>query len=400
AVVVRLVGSFWSGLDPDVVAAASTLGASPWQRFRRVTLPLSVPAIASAASVVFLFTFTSLGVVLILGGPGLTTLEVEILRQTRDLLNLPSAAALALVQLGAVGLALLLGSRLQQRAARTLPRHSSTIARRPLTTTRDRQWLAGNLGLMAVLLGTPIAVLVVRSLRVGEHWSLASWTQMGTLRSGSLLAVSPLEAFGNTLWFGLQATVLATVLGVLASVALANRRGRRVAVLDALLALPLGTSAVTVGFGFLVALNRPPLDLRSSAILVPIAHALVATPFVVRVVLPAVRALDPDQRAAARTLGAGPLTALLRTDVRTLAAPISTAAAFAFAISAGEFGATVFIARPESTTAPLMILRLLSQPGTSSLGQAMALSVLLLVVVTAVILTAARGASQLDRVPA
>lgn len=227
---------------------------------------------------------------------------------------------------------------------------------------------------------------------------MAAWTGLGDVRRGSLLAVTPFEAVTNTLWFGLQATVVALVLGVLASVALAASSGRRRAVtLDALLTLPLGTSAVTVGFGFLIALDTPPFDLRTSAVLVPIAHAVVALPFVVRVLLPAVRALDPDQRQAARTLGASTWQALASTDVKALSGPLATAAAFAFAISAGEFGATVFIARPESTTAPIMILRLLSQPGATSFAQAMALSVILLVVVTTVVVLAGLAGGRLDR---
>ncbi len=400
AVVVRVVGAFWSGMDPDLVAASRTLGASAFGAWRRVVLPVSVPAIASAASIVFLFTFTSLGVVLILGGPGLATLEVEILRQTRDLLNLPTAATLALVQLAAVALALVASGRWQQRSARQLPRGHVASGRRPLAGRRDRMLLRANLAGLALLIGAPLATLVIRSLRFDGRWSLHSWTHLGELRRGSLLATSPMEAIGNTIRFGVVAVVIALTLGALASLALARSRSRASAGLDALLALPLGTSAVTIGFGFLVALDSPPLDLRSSPVLVPIAHALVATPFVVRVLLPSLRALDPDQPAAARTLGAGPMRALLATHARTMAPAIATAAAFAFAISAGEFGATVFIARPESTTVPLAILRLLSQPGASSFGQAMVLSVVLLVLVLGVVLGVSRlGATRLGSAP-
>ena len=58
--------------------------------------PLLRPAILSAASIVFLFTVTSFGVILLLGGPRDTTLEVEIYRQTAILLDLPTAAALTI----------------------------------------------------------------------------------------------------------------------------------------------------------------------------------------------------------------------------------------------------------------------------------------------------------------
>ena len=90
AVVVRTVGGLWSHLDPRPEEAARMLGASRWRAFREVTLPALRPAIAAAAAIVFLFTFTSFGVILILGGPRYATLETEIYRQTAQLLNLPA----------------------------------------------------------------------------------------------------------------------------------------------------------------------------------------------------------------------------------------------------------------------------------------------------------------------
>ncbi len=87
AVVVRTVSTLWSHLDPRLEEAARVLGASRWRAFREVTWPLLRPSIMAAASIVFLFTFTSFGTVLILGGPRHPTLEVEIYRQTAQALE-------------------------------------------------------------------------------------------------------------------------------------------------------------------------------------------------------------------------------------------------------------------------------------------------------------------------
>lgn len=103
AVVVRTVGGLWSQLDPRQEEAARVLGAGRFAAWRRVTLPALAPAVAAAALMVFLFTFTSFGVVQILGGPAYSTLEVEIYRQTAQLLDLPTAAVLTMVQFAAVG---------------------------------------------------------------------------------------------------------------------------------------------------------------------------------------------------------------------------------------------------------------------------------------------------------
>ena len=137
---------------------------------------------------------------------------------------------------------------------------------------------------------------------------------------------------------------------------------------------------VTVGFGFLIVFDSPPLDLRTSWWIIPIAHALVALPFVVRTTVPALRAINPHQREAAALLGAPPLRVWREIDAPIAARAAIVAIGFAFAISLGEFGATLFIVRPETTTAPVAIFRFLSRPGASNVDQAMALATILMVI--------------------
>jgi thiamine transport system permease protein len=149
---------------------------------------------------------------------------------------------------------------------------------------------------------------------------------------------------------------------------------------DAVLMLPLGTSAVTLGLGFIVALDKPPLDLRSSLLLVPLAHTLVAFPFVVRNLTPAFRSIQPRIRQAAATLGASPGQVMRYVDIPMIGRSLLVAATFAFTISLGEFGATSLIARPEYPTIPIAIYRLISRPGESNYGQALALSTILMIV--------------------
>jgi thiamine transport system permease protein len=144
--------------------------------------------------------------------------------------------------------------------------------------------------------------------------------------------------------------------------------------------LPLGTSAVIIGFGFLISLGRLPVDLRTSPLLIPIAHALVALPFVVRSVVPVMRAVDRRLREAAAVLGASPGRAWREVDLPLVGRAALVGAGFAFAVSLGEFGATVFIARPEAPTMPIAVFRLLGQPGALVFGQAMAMATLLMVV--------------------
>ena len=363
------------------------LGASRWRSFVSVTLPALRPASVAAGSIVFLFCFTSFGVILVLGGPKYATLETEIYRQTSQLLNLPVAAALAVVQLAAVLAALSIGSWARGRRTAALGLRSADEAPRRVTRAGARAFLAGNLLLMAALLGTPIAVLVARSF---EH-GLEAYRQLGHVSSGFL--EPPIRAVWTSLQYASIATVIALVVGGAAAFALAgaHRAKRRSAwVLDLLVMLPLGVSAVTVGFGFLIALDSPPLDLRTSTAIVPIAHALIAIPFVVRVMLPVLQSIDPRLREAAAVLGAGPRRVWLEVDLRIAARAALVAAGFAFAISLGEFGATLFIVRPETTTLPVAIYRLLGRPGASSFDQAMAASTILMVLTAVSVLVIER----------
>jgi thiamine transport system permease protein len=144
--------------------------------------------------------------------------------------------------------------------------------------------------------------------------------------------------------------------------------------------LPLGTSAVTIGFGLLITMDRPPLDLRGSWLIIPIAHALVAMPFVVRAVLPSLRAVDPHLREAAAVLGAGPVRIWSQVDAPMVGRAALVGAGFAFAVSIGEFGATSFLVRSGSPTLPVAIQQLLGRPGAVNVGQAYALAVILMVV--------------------
>ncbi|MHC5704248.1 ABC transporter permease [Streptomyces tirandamycinicus] len=390
AVVVRTVGGLWAQLDPRQEEAARVLGAGRFTAWRRVTLPALAPAVAAAALMVFLFTFTSFGVVQILGGPAYTTLEVEIYRQTAQVLDLSTAAVLTLVQFAAVGGILAVHARTVRRRETALrlvdPSHT---AHRPRGAAQ-RALLGSVLATVGLLIAAPLAVLVERSFDGPGGYGLVFYRALQSAEaSGGTFLVPPLEAVWNSLQYALAATAVALLVGSLAAAALAFPRtasggaptaGRVVRGFDALLMLPLGVSAVTVGFGFLITLDEPPLDLRTSWILVPLAQALVGVPFVVRTMLPVLRAVDARLREAAAVLGASPLRVWREVDLPLVRRALLVAAGFAFAVSLGEFGATVFIARPDNPTLPVAVARLLGRPGELNYGQAMALSTILMLV--------------------
>ncbi|MGO0577020.1 ABC transporter permease [Ornithinimicrobium panacihumi] len=380
AVVVRTVGGMWEGLDRRAEESAAALGANPWQVWRTVTLPALAPAVVSAATLVFLFCSTAFGVVLTLGGLRYGTIETEIYLLTTQFLDLQGAAVLSMVQLVAVAAMLFVAARTRARRETSVKRVGARAAARP-PRRHDLPALAVTL-LAVVFILLPVGSLIVRSFRVGDAWSLRHYRALTDPDATPALRVSVTEAVENSLRTAIDATVLAIVLGLIVSIVVSRRPGaagwrRVISSLDAAFMLPLGISAVTVGFGFLITLDRPPLDLRSSPVLVPIAQAMVALPLVVRTLAPVLRSIDPRQREAAAALGATPWRAAWTTEAPVLTRPLLAATGFAFAVSLGEFGATSFLARPDRPTVPVIIYQLISRPGADHLGMALAASVVL-----------------------
>lgn len=205
-----------------------------------------------------------------------------------------------------------------------------------------------------------------------------------------------MQALWTSVQIGLQATVIALVIGIPVAIVLsrrtrgAARTGQRL--LDGLVMLPLGVSAVTVGFGFFISLR----NMLPNEVMVPLVQAVIALPLVVRSLVPVLRAINPRLREAAATLGASPLRVLLTVDGPFMARGLGLATGFAFAISLGEFGATSFLATADRTTLPVLIAKLLGRPGADNYGMAMAASLILAIVTAGVMALCESSAKTQD----
>lgn len=371
----RIIASGWESLDERMDDVAAVLGAGRLERFFRVTLPLLRPAILAAASLVFLFCFTSFGVVLVLGGPRYNTIETEIYRETAFLFRLPLAAALALLQLAFTFLVMGAYTHFQTKTSTT----AAPIHRAREHGRGERAFSAAIVALALALVLVPVGALVERSLHGAGGYTLEFYRALGQNRSGSAIFTTPKAAVEHSLGFALLTVLLAVPLGTLSAYgSLRFRRGGPW--VEALLLVPLGVSAITLALGFIVTLDSPPLDLRASWWLVVIAHTLAAYPFVTRAVGVPLRTLDPHLREAARTLGAGPLAIFVSIDLPLIWRSLVVGGVFALATSLGEFGATLLIARPEWTTLPIAIYRYFGRPGSVNYGEGLAMSVVLMMV--------------------
>jgi thiamine transport system permease protein len=389
-IVIRIVGNALTHLDVRLEQAARTLGADQRRLWWDVTLPLLRAPLLASGLLVFLFDFTSFGVILLLGGARFSTLEVEIYTQAVYLLNLPMAALLSLVQLLCTLLFSVTYSRIVARSlVSTTPRPSYTRPPRSL----GQVLFVGLLGLLLFVFFTlPILALPLRSLtrleadrgqrgQVGYGFTLDYYRELFINRRGSVFYVPPVAAARNSLAYATATVALSLALGLPAASALA-RPGRLERWLDPFLILPLGASAVTLGLGFILSFNR----LLASPALVPLAHTLIALPFVIRTLQPAIASIPDRLRQAAASLGASPARVWQTVDWPILSRAVLSASTFAFTVSLGEFGAATLLARPDYPTLPVAIARFLSQPGGLNYGQAMAMSTILMVLTLAAIL--------------
>ncbi len=389
-IVIRIVGNALSRLDPKLEQSARSLGADTFQVWKDITLPLLRPSLLAAALLVFMFDFTSFGVILLLGGSNFSTLEVEIYLRVLKLPNLPLAALLSIVQLVFTLIFSILYTRtISQVTTQTAPRFSTS---RLPKSFKEKIFVASFCLLLSVFFLLPLLSLPVRSLtrleadrgqrgEVQYGFTTDYYRELFINRRGSLFYVPPIQAAVNSLGYASLTVILSLALGYPAAYALAKPT-RLEKILDPLIMLPLGASAVMLGLGFIISFGRS----LAWPWFVPIAHSLVALPFVIRTLQPALASIPERLRQAASTLGASPFRVWQTVDFPILSRATLSAATFAFTVSLGEFGATLLLTRPEYPTIPIAIQRFLSQPGGLNFGQAMAMATLLMLLTTLAIL--------------
>lgn len=392
AVVVRVVGATWSQLDDRLGVIAASLGAGPARQWWSVTMPLLRPALLASSGIVFIFTFTSLGIVLLLGDTTTRTLELQVLRNTSVLLDFPAATAAAVLQFVLIAGVVIWLLTVNRRLPTRLPRNQ---ARKDLPNSwMGRLRVRGLLLLANIIVLLPVAMLIIASVRSQSGWTLSWWQSLGSVDAGTTRIGSPLAAIGLSLILAIATGAIAAVIGGLAAISILSRDISRI--ITVLAIAPLGISAATLGLGTLLAFGRPPFDLRGTGLLIPLAHALVAVPIVVAVMAPALRSTDARLVDVASSLGVRPTRAFWTAYGPVLRVVMLAAGGLACAVSLGEFGAASFLARPDAPTVPIQIARLLSRPGEQSFGVAAVLAVILVVLTLAIISTVDRLGKRVE----
>ncbi|MCA9838449.1 MAG: iron ABC transporter permease [Trueperaceae bacterium] len=370
AIVVRMVSGYLEGLGNRLYEAAQMLGSSRLTTLMKITVPIALPAVLAAATLVFIFCFSSFGVILILTPEiRFRTLEVEIYQLSSRLLILSGAAYLVILQFLVISFFSLLYTRLQARLAVSFA-YKERLVRQ--LKGRTRILVSSHFLLTSLLLLAPLVLLVVQTFWQNGDFGLQSFHY--ALEARRTIGFSSLQAASlNSLRFALISTVISLVVGFAFAYAVV-RAGWTF--LDSASLLPLSISAVTLGLAYLLAFP----GLRSSVWGISLSHSIIAFPFVTRSILPALRSFPGSLIDAAQSLGASPLAILWRIELPLLLPAFVTAASFALAISMGEFAATLTLQNPKYATLPVAIFDRLSRPGMQNYGAALALACLLMLV--------------------
>ncbi len=386
--VARVTTAAWESVDASAIETARSLGASPLRAFRDVVAPQLYPAVLMGGALTFVFTFGTFPIVLALGGIQLATVEVFVYQLVQDL-NYAEAAALAIVEL-VISLGVLYGylryeakHTVRSRGARPLPRKP---LRPPALTGRELLPRAGLAvyGVIALFVFvSPVASLIYRSIvDPGAGFTLAHYQFLiDRQATGAAFQVQPWPAIRNSLVFAAAALAISLPMGIAVSV-LTTRRYRGRKLIDVVAMAPLAVSGIIVGigllrgpvFGFEIGTYRITM---TGTIAIIAAHAVACYPFVVRTVAPGLESIDRSLLESARALGASRTRALLDVELPLVWPGVVAGAAFALAISMGEFSSTIILATgTDQYTMPVAIERFIGR----RLGPATAMGVVLLVI--------------------
>lgn len=373
SIAVKTIGGVWASLDSDTESAAELDGAGRFRTLFSISLPQLRPAIYSAAALIFLFSATSFGIVLVLGAGRVQTIETAIFFAVTQRLDLELASGLVLVQTVITAFAFVIVTRLSGGAFGLEQVFEGN--RKPKVDRRDLLAVLFSSVVWVGLLAMPLILVLVQAFSSQERFSLDNFLNLGTRGARDLLNITFAQAAGNSTRNMLIAAIVAFVLGTLIAWLLSKTRFRS---LDLVFLLPLGVSSVVLGFGFLVSFNSEWFPVSSNWIIVPLAQALIALPMVIRLVHPALVSMGREPVEQAQLDGASSWQTWRFIESRIIRGVLLTALGFASIISLGEFGASSFLANGSQATVPTLLYRLIARPGEQNYGMAMAVSAILI----------------------
>lgn len=378
---VRIIGGVWTTLDSGLEDAAALDGAGRFRTLVSVTLPQLGNSIASAGALIFLYCAANFGLVLVLGGASVKTIETEVYIATTQYLDLSKAAGLVLIQTLLTITAFVVTQRLSKGRMHFFG-NTSLEPRRPIDK-RDLPATIITTGFVGLIIGLPLITVFWRAFRIDNSFGFLNFTNLGGFGARDVLSISVGHAALNTVRNAIITTFLSILIGILVAFLLSRPRasgqdGPFQRVMDIVFQMPVGISSVVLGLGYLVCFGDGLFPLRSSWLVTPIAQSLLSIPLVIRMVHPAVASIDNELRETASTESASPSQIWWLIEMPIIRNVVLMATGYAAVIAIGEFGAANFLAYGDQGTLPTILYQLISRPGAQNYGMAMAASSLLI----------------------
>ncbi len=378
---VRIIGGVWTSLDTGLEDAAALDGAGRLRTLMSITLPQLGNSISSAAALIFLYCAANFGLVLVLGGASVKTIETEIYVASTQYLDLPKAAGLVLIQTLITITAFVIAQGLAKGRMNFFS-DTSLERRRPIDK-RDLPASIITAGFITLIIALPLVTVLWRAIRVDKSFSFLNFTNLGSFGARNVLSISVGHAAINTVRNAVITTLLSISIGILISYLLSRRgfdghAGPFQRTMDIIFQMPVGISSVVLGLGYLVCFGGGLFPLRSSWLVTPIAQSLLSIPLVIRMLHPSLANIDNELIEMASTESATPNQIWWLIELPIVRNVILMATGYAAVIAIGEFGAANFLAYGDQGTLPTVLYQLISRPGAQNYGMAMAASSLLI----------------------
>lgn len=366
-IAIRIISSLWAKIPQSQMMAAQSLGAGKVRVFRTITFHQILPAILTSAMIIFIYCFMSFAIILVLGGgPELTTVEVEVYRLAKVSLDLNRGSSLALIQSSLTLLFMFIYSSLEK--------YKSYEEKLQISTKKPSYTLKLDLKslfiivyfilILMLIVAPPLSVVFEsfkenRSFTAEKQFSLYWYKQIFNPDGKGTYSKIALNSLKNSLFYAFSTVLMTVPVSGLVSWVITRKKLRFPAVTELFFLLPLGISSVILGLSYMRLSNMLPATFKGSALLVILVHTSISLPLVLKPVLSIFRKVKLSLREAALNLGATGFRAFLDIEFPLIKSGLLTGATFAFAVSIGEMNATLMLSRPGTTTLPIAIYRLI-----------------------------------------
>ncbi len=361
-IAMRIIAALWEKQSPDLANASYSMGSGRIKTFFRITLPQLAPAVFSAFGLIFLFCFSSFAIILVLGGgPSYTTIEVEIYRLAKVSFDLQKAGSFAAIGMFFSFIITYFVIRLQAG----MPGTEEFTSKNTSPAGKMNLFLVVYIFFILLLTAAPVISVIIKSFRyplsrAGNSVFSLHW--YGKLFSKDFNSSAIITAVINSLRFATATVLISVPIGTVLSYFsvkywISSRTATRI--LDSAFMLPMIVSSVILGLGYMIMKNSFPSRFSDSGMLIILAHATLAYPFVTRSVSSVLKKIKPSILHAASSLGSPPHMVFLSIELPLIKSAVLTGAAFAFAVSMGELNATILLAGRNTVTIPLAMYRLI-----------------------------------------